>query len=129
MAFTVLAHSAGVLLVAGLVSILYTLITGQLTPRRKTVYLLSAGPLATLLVGIYMEFLISEVIQRDFFPRTAIRISFILSYFILGCFLVLVPWVDRKEYHENYLPARRLTEKLDQVIDDAGVGERDALPE
>lgn len=116
MTYTILLNSAGLLILAGFSSVVFSLVTHQVTTLRKPIYYVAAL-LAGILVAIYFDFASGELFGLRFIPPGHLRWAFITVYVMVGCLLVLVPWTDRREFRETYEPTARLSSKIEGVID------------
>lgn len=115
MIYLILLNVAGILITVGFGSIVYLILTRQVTPRRRPVYFLAAA-LSGQLVIIYLDFLVGRMLEFEIIPDGQSRWIFLFVYIVLGCLLTLVPQVDRKEFQELYTPTLALGEKLDHVV-------------
>lgn len=119
----VLTNAAGLLIVTGFGSVAYTLITKQTTVRRLPAYWLSLV-MGAMLVGIYFDFVYELVRGADLLPGWSIRAAFVVVYIMLGCLLILIPFIDRAEWRD----LNRATDKLEETLSHVDTDEMEALP-
>ena len=117
--YIAIVNAAGVLIIAGFLSLLYNLITRQVSSRRRLSSALGLLMLS-LLGGIYLNFVAAEYLGQGFAEPGFVRWSFVLAYLMLGCLFLLVSWIDRKEYREFVKPAERLAENVNEALASTG---------
>lgn len=93
---TILIYLIGLFMFAGTASLIYNMVTKQVTPIRKPIYRLALWMSASL-DALFINYLIEQVWSRRFIREGLTALGTLVSFLLWGLLLILIPYVDRLE--------------------------------
>jgi hypothetical protein len=108
-------HTAGILVLIGIVLDAWSLFRGEITVARQPLYIYR-GAVKTMVFGIYVNYLVKEVWQQPGLPDGLTTFGTAMVFLFIGLDWMVAWLVDRAEYHQV------LKSEAIKVSGDTGVG-------